>query len=378
MAGQLGASRSSQNRFISDIYPFPEPPFTEPDIFLPRFGGVMTDTRNPTRTATAAIAAVLALASTPLAAQEAAPTIVLPDVTTQAAPAAPVAAPAPVAPAPATPAPVMTSAPVVQAVPQPETAPAEPVAAPAAAATAAPRAAARTPAAPAAPPVAAAPAPAPLTPEPANPEAVPAFSDAFPAETVAPVAAPAPTQAAAPVDGDGVATEALLAGGAVLGLGLLGFVAFRRRKPGQPTQAAPVVQKPRVVPAATPVTTTVAAPASAAAHIHQTDQRPAAPAQWAAAQRTTQPISAANSGAVALPRTSPEDFDERDALLRRMAMAKPDKANPFRSPKARFRRARLILQSLGQDFSDRDPQFDTSDYPQHWPEVARRRYSAAA
>ena len=44
-----------------------------------------------------------------------------------------------------------------------------------------------------------------------------------------------------------------------------------------------------------------------------------------------------------------------------LVAAQPDRANPFRSPKARFKRARLIMQSLGQSFADRDPQIGL-----HW------------
>ncbi len=82
--------------------------------------------------------------------------------------------------------------------------------------------------------------------------------------------------------------------------------------------------------------------------------------------------------AVDLPRVLPAQFEERDALLRRMLDAPPDKANPFRSRRARLKRARLILQSIGRRFERADPWIDLSDYPHVWPELARRRHLQAA
>ena len=54
-----------------------------------------------------------------------------------------------------------------------------------------------------------------------------------------------------------------------------------------------------------------------------------------------------------------------------MIDAKPDRANPFTDRKARMRRARLILQSLGRKFDGARPWIDLSDYPENWPELAR-------
>lgn len=95
----------------------------------------------------------------------------------------------------------------------------------------------------------------------------------------------------------------------------------------------------------------------------------------------TQPRFMAGSrygrGAVDLPLTPPASFEERDALLKRMMDAPPDKANPFRSRKARLKRARLIIQSIGRRFERADPWIDLSDYPEVWPELARRNLQAA-
>lgn len=86
----------------------------------------------------------------------------------------------------------------------------------------------------------------------------------------------------------------------------------------------------------------------------------------------------ANGAAVPLPARMPENFEERDALLKRMAAARPDRANPFGHYKSRIKRARLILQSLGRKFENVDPWIDLSEYPNNWPELARRKYLRAA
>ncbi|RXZ65789.1 hypothetical protein [Pelagerythrobacter rhizovicinus] len=80
----------------------------------------------------------------------------------------------------------------------------------------------------------------------------------------------------------------------------------------------------------------------------------------------------ATGAAVVLPPELPETFEERDALLKQMIAAKPDRANPFRSTRARARRARLILQSLGRKFENVRPRIDLSEYTANWPALARR------
>jgi hypothetical protein len=81
--------------------------------------------------------------------------------------------------------------------------------------------------------------------------------------------------------------------------------------------------------------------------------------------------------AVALPRELPESYEEREALFRRMVDARPDRANPFTDRKARMKRARLIMQSIGRDFGEADPWIDLSQYPNNWPELASKRSAAA-
>ncbi len=157
---------------------------------------------------------------------------------------------------------------------------------------------------------------------------------------------------------------ALLAGALAVALAIWGFIAIGRRRPVN-RRAATVVERPKIHHPAPihaepePETTSFAAPVTPTP-IHST-----APA-----------ASLAHSGAaLALPRTMPESFEERAALMERMVAARPDRANPFRSPIQRRHRAKLILQSLGRTF-DREPWIDLSQYPQNWPELARRSQAA--
>ncbi|WP_370177519.1 hypothetical protein [Alteriqipengyuania sp.] len=81
---------------------------------------------------------------------------------------------------------------------------------------------------------------------------------------------------------------------------------------------------------------------------------------------------------VALPAKAPESAEEREALLKRMTDAKPDRANPFTARKARRHRAKLILASLGRKFESGPPKMDLSQYPNNWPALATRSDKAAA
>ena len=81
--------------------------------------------------------------------------------------------------------------------------------------------------------------------------------------------------------------------------------------------------------------------------------------------------------AVALPQELPESYEEREALFYRMVEARPDRANPFTDRKARMKRARLIMQSIGRDFGEAAPWIDLSQYPNNWPELASKRSAAA-
>lgn len=81
--------------------------------------------------------------------------------------------------------------------------------------------------------------------------------------------------------------------------------------------------------------------------------------------------------AIALPSTLPDSAAERRALLDRLVAAQPDRANPFRTPKARRHRARLIMQSIGRTFETGKSRIDLSQYPMNWPELAANRPAAA-
>lgn len=329
----------------------------------------MTKTTHSYRNAGFAIAATLALGSTPALAQM------------TSYPAAPAPQPAPVM-APAAPAPTTTvvNPPVIfvpnevaQPLPTPSAA-TPPVNATIAPATTTARVpAARTPttttratprpvavAAPVVAPAAAAPA--------ASTEALQAPVEAVPmAAPVASESAPMPDSVdTQPANDTPLGMIALIVGAmAVIGLAIWGFIAMgRRRRPAQ-RNALPVIERP-IVPEAKPVAL-VAEPMVAEHPVAEVSQLVTTPA----------PSSLSHSGAsVALPRSMPQTFEERDALLKRMVAAKPDRANPFHGYKARVYRARLILQSLGRDFGDTMPWIDLSQYSSNWPELARNRYAA--
>lgn len=303
----------------------------------------MMEPRHTRHCASAAIAAALALSSTPLAAQVAEiPSPVAPQpelVTPEAAPPASVE-PAVVVPAPA-----------------PETAP-QPTVARTTTTTTTTRTQ-RTFAPPATRVRTAAPAdsaPQTILDEPAPIDVEPVV------EPIVPLAVEEPITETASAETD----NSLLLGLTVLGaaaaliLAIWGFIAIGRRRPIA-KRAVPVIERP-VVKRAEPAPP-LAEPWPVASHT-----------AWAPAPAA----SMAHTGAsAALPRTMPESFEERAALMNRMVEAKPDRANPFTSPIQRRHRAKLILQSLGRDFGDQKPWIDLSQYPQNWPELARDRYAAA-
>ncbi|HTN13536.1 MAG TPA: hypothetical protein VL094_01895 [Sphingomonadaceae bacterium] len=247
----------------------------------------------------------------------------------------------------------MQSAPVVQALPPAEASP-QPRAerAPVAESAAAP-------AAPVAPVAQSAPQEA-LAPPPAN-------TDYFPAENTfsandAPLAESAPLAASSPSVPDNPVLEVIdgMAWGAAGMVLLLALFTgpLRRRRPVKqpPTLVKPYVERPPEPLRAVPVEAAGAAPVPLA----------------------VQPRFAGPPRAVELPRAVPASFEERDALLKRMLDARPDRANPFRSRRARLKRARLILQSIGRKFERADPWIDLADYPNVWPELARRKHLQAA
>lgn len=205
-------------------------------------------------------------------------------------------------------------------------------------------------------------------------EAPVAIADEAVSEPVAaPVAANDTDAASASADnsnGDAVMFGIMvIAAIAALVLAIWGFIAIGRRRPlarrAAPTVERPKIQHPAPIHAQTarepePETTSFAAPAT------PTPINTAAPA----------PSLAHTGASVPLPSKMPATFEERDALMRRMIAAKPDRANPFKSPLQRYHRAKLIMQSLGRDFGDADPWIDLSQYPQNWPELARRQQAA--
>lgn len=362
----------------------------------------MQEKLHTARSATAAIAAVLALGSTGLAAQDIGtggpPPFVEPEAQV---PAPPVSAPpevlvpqlqpepAPVAPQEIQSAPSVQTPTLVQ--PQAETPlPAAPQAQPEAAVAPAPvtTEAAPPPAAvPAAPP-ASSPQSAQNTPvaaEAVDPvveasEQVEAFASPYaaPAGTFAPAET---TVDPAPAGTGGLPLAALIGLLLVPVLALLAFLPFRRRKKAlrKPEhQARPL---PARQPAATPPAYAAAAPVE-----RQPEREPVAtygalspsPAAIGINSARNTATVRSSGAAVELPEKMPARFEERDALLKRMIAARPDRANPFRSVKARARRAKLILQSLGRSFAHTDPHIDLSQYPNNWPEVARRRFPQAA
>lgn len=215
------------------------------------------------------------------------------------------------------------------------------------------------------------------------------------------VAAPAPVDtlvstasiepAAAPVvalvsrlSADDATNEALIAGvlGA-LGLVAVGGVAIaatrRRRRSDNASENHQTVEQPAVEEA-------VVRDPLAARNSAQAVAPPVVPADNFAATKTapavasraasTSVMAAPNGDPIALPAALPQTFEERDALLKELVAAEPDRANPFTSVRARARRAKLIIQSLGQDFQGRKPRIDLSEYSNRWP--ALRGWQPAA
>lgn len=312
----------------------------------------------------AAIAAVLALASTTAFAQDAAPTIVLPGEEA--------AAPAP-APQPAPQIVVPEVAPVAAASVEAETT-ATTTAAPA------PRRATttvRTTASRSTTPRQATAAPAISTA--AVVDAVPVTAAPLAAETSIvpePVAEPAlqpltPAELSADTQREDI-TEALamILGGLLLAgvsVGALVLLMRSRRRSRAASAFEPTYVEPVRAPEPKPEYVAPRAEPGLAA-------TPAPAFDWS---RASTPLPASGA-AVALPRVAPTDPVERGELLKRMVAAEPDRANPFTSPKARLRRARLILQSLGRKFESSTPRFDLSQYTSNWPALARTGRIATA
>lgn len=311
------------------------------------------------RCAPFAIAASVALPAIPAAAQDATtaqPVIVLPDPVPTAAPTT---APVPTVVLPETTAPAAAQ----------QAQPAEPV--PTAARTTASRAAAPAPARQAAPRAA---VPSEVRPAPATPVTTQAPAAAVVAEPAVPITTTpvARTQVANDATGE-ISLAALLGVLGLIAVGGVAYLASRRRKRSpdegyetvayEPVPDTTVVEPAPVVPAAiepdrSPTFTTPAPAASAFA-------TPVVAASAAASARRATPR--VEGDPIPLPAEVPQTFEERDALLKELVAAEPDKANPFTGVRARARRAKLIMQSLGQDFRDRKPRIDLSEYTNRWP-----------
>lgn len=306
----------------------------------------MTQRFTTHRLAGTAIAAVLALSTTSVWAQDAAPTAEAP-VTVAAPVAAPVAQPSPtIVLPPVSASPTTTTAAekttVSKSAPAPRVASSKP---------ATPRAAAKPPASPvarvASAPVATPAAAAPISE--ASPIAPVAETDALPSDLAGPP--PVATAAAATSDGSNDLLLAGLAG--ALGLGAIGlFAATRRRRMVEPDYGATdyePVSEP-VVPVANAAD--IAAPRRADEPMPTTAQRIEMPQRYATlAAPAFTPLKSWTEPRV--QRSEPVDTRvlslNREALLDRMVAAEPDANNPFTSAKARRKRARIMLQSMDND-----------------------------
>jgi hypothetical protein len=304
-----------------------------------------------------AIAAVLALCATPVAAQEA--PVPDPVMTTTAVPA-------PLPSVEAAPAPVLTSEPIVQAVPEPAAAVAAEVPAPVAAVPSARQQIAR----PAARMQPAAVTPAPAVPNSADvPVAAPA---AMPIEAAADVAiAPLPL-AAEPAPQ--AAADAPISDTAAIGLGLLGLVAvggagvlaLRRRRPADAVPVDHVASRAsfaapeRKVPLTAPVMAAGGMNATRLADpvVNYDDAKTVSQSPFAAASSAAIPSGPLPTGQAAV------------ALFDRLVRAAPDAANPFTSPKRRAKRARWLLKQ--HEYSLRRDTNEPFDFRSFRPSADRR------
>ena len=188
---------------------------------------------------------------------------------------------------------------------------------------------------------------------------------------------PAPiVRGSAPVAANNDATGEIAIAGLLgaLGLAAVGGVAYaasrrRRRVALQAERYEPGAEEAIVEPALVP--------GQIAARTSEPVPEPVFTSPAPAASAFATPVVAAASAKPTAPRASgdpiplpaemPETFEERDALLKELVAAEPDRANPFTGVRARARRAKLIMQSLGQDFRDRKPRIDLSEYTNRWP-----------
>lgn len=187
-------------------------------------------------------------------------------------------------------------------------------------------------------------------------------------------------------DADGSETAvwvgALLSALALAGLAGVAGVALRRRRKVHDLRDVKI-ERPVIDHNGLPLGATLAkAPAAA------TDApvaRMAAPITTAAFLAPSPMTVAAGNGtlqatagaSVPLPRERPASPEERRELIERLAAAAADRANPFRTRKARLHRAKLIEQSIGRRFENGCSRIDLSQYPLNWPELSFSRPAAA-
>lgn len=155
-----------------------------------------------------------------------------------------------------------------------------------------------------------------------------------------------------------------LAGIIPLGFAIFAFMWWRRRSLRTSHVPVDIVEQPMPRSSVT------------AASVPVVDHAPYAPVNTSAVASPVPVVAMSSkqsraSGDVVLPRELPTTFAERDKLLRQLVAAKPDRANPFKAPRARARRARLIMQSLGRKFDEASPRFDLSQYAYLWPNLAK-------
>ena len=169
--------------------------------------------------------------------------------------------------------------------------------------------------------------------------------------TVRPAPA-APAVATRPNSIDEIALAGILGALGFAAVGGVAFVASRRRRQRVLDEATyePVAHEPQ-----TPEPVAIAIPEA----VYTAPVISSVAAPVASARVSGDPV--------ALPAAMPETFEERDALLKELVAAEPDRANPFVSTRARARRAKLIMQSLGRSFQHRKPRIDLSQYSHRWP-----------
>lgn len=180
----------------------------------------------------------------------------------------------------------------------------------------------------------------------------------------------------------------LLSALALAGLGGVAALAYRRRKSAEAVR----LERPKVEPRRDRGPLPAAQPTTVASRIPATPEFIVASATPSFAERpfASSPVSQirqtpaldnrglAHAGAaVSLPRERLATSEERRSLITRLVDASPDRANPFRTRKARLHRAKLIEQSIGRQFPAGKSRIDLSQYPMNWPELAQGHPAAA-